>query len=216
LACDARCDCTLLVAQLDVPAAREGEVSAIFAMEDNIVPIARSPCSCHTHLLGRRRLLAIGVAAGGATLLARSRRADASGKAKALLLSCIDYRLVEHVDAYMKQRGLEHEYDHVILAGASLGVLLDQKPDWGRTFWDHVDVAKKLHGIEEVIAIDHRDCGAYKVFLGPDSVKDAAAETASHTKMLQKFSTEMKTRHPDLGSELLLMALDGSVQTIAA
>jgi carbonic anhydrase len=95
-------------------------------------------------------------------------------------------------------------------------VLLGRKPEWGRTLWDHVDIAKTLHGIGEVIVIDHRDCGAYTVFLGPDSMTEQGTETATHSRMLQKFSAEMKARHPDLGVELLLMALDGRVQTIAA
>jgi hypothetical protein len=173
-------------------------------------------CSCHVPMLGRRRMLTLAAVAGGAALLARALPALASGKAKALLLSCIDYRLQDPIDSYMNKRGLEHEYDRVVLAGASLGVLLDQKPDWGHTFWDHVDLAKSLHQIEEVIVIDHRDCGAYKAFLGPDSVKDPATETATHQKMLRKLAAELKTRHPDLSSELFLMALDGSVQAIAA
>jgi hypothetical protein len=165
--------------------------------------------------LGRRRLLTLATAAGSVALLARARRAIAAGAAKALLLSCIDYRLLESVDGYMRHRGLEKQYDQTILAGASLGVLLDQKPDWARTFWDHVDIAKQLHGITEVIAIDHRDCGAFKVFLGSDSIKDPATETATHTRIMRKFATELKARHPDLSSELFLMALDGTVQPIA-
>lgn len=175
-------------------------------------PIA---CSCHLPQLGRRRLLALAGVAGGAALLARARPALA-GKATALLLSCIDYRLQDATDDYMKQRGLQHEYDHVILAGASLAVLLDQKPDWAQTFWDHVDIAKKLHAIEEVIVIDHRDCGAYATFLGADSVKDPATETATHAKMLRALAGQVKSRHPDLSTQLFLMALDGSVQPIAA
>ena len=173
-------------------------------------------CSCHPPALGRRRLLALAGGAGGAVLMSRVRPATAAGAAKALLLSCIDYRLLDSVDSYMKQHGLEHAYDHTILAGAALGVLLDQKPDWAHTFWEHVDIAKQLHGIQEVIVIDHRHCGAFKVFLGPDSIKDPATETATHQRILRTFAAQLKARHPDLAAELYLMALDGSVLPIAA
>ena len=170
-------------------------------------------CSCHPPALGRRRLLAL---AGSAAVLSFARPAAAADTIKALLLSCIDYRLIDAVGSYMNGRGLAKEYDQTILAGAALGVVLDQKPDWAHTFWDHVDIAKQLHGISQVIAIDHRDCGAFKVFLGPDSIKDPATETATHRRILGKFAAELKQRHPDLSSELFLMALDGSVQPIAA
>ncbi len=36
-----------------------------------------------------------------------------------------------------------------------------------------------------------------------------------HGEVLRKFGAEIKVRHPDLGIELLLMALDGKVETIA-
>jgi len=173
-------------------------------------------CSCHAPALDRRRMLTLATFATGAALTARFRPAVAAPGAKALLLSCIDYRLLESIDAYMKQRGLEQQYDQTILAGAALGVLIEQKPDWARTFWDHVDIARELHGITDVIAIDHRDCGAFKVFLGPDRIKDPATETATHQRVMGKFAAELKARHPDLRSELFLMALDGSVQPIGA
>lgn len=88
-----------------------------------------------------------------------------SGHAEALLLSCMDYRLVDETERYMTNRGLRDKYDHVILAGASLGAMTDKYPSWNQTFWDHLDVSIKLHGIKKVIILDHRDCGAYKAIL---------------------------------------------------
>jgi len=87
---------------------------------------------------------------------------------EALLLSCMDYRLIDDIVRYMDGRGLTNQYDHVILAGASLGVLNDQFKNWGKTFWDHLKVSIDLHHIKRVILMDHRDCGAYKVILKAD------------------------------------------------
>ncbi|MGH6953641.1 MAG: carbonic anhydrase, partial [Alphaproteobacteria bacterium] len=69
--------------------------------------------------------------------------------------------------------------------------------------------------IHRVVVMDHRDCGAYKVILGPEHAKDKAAETASHTKQLRALRDQVKAKHATLEVELLLMALDGSVETIA-
>ena len=76
-------------------------------------------------------------------------------------------------------------------------------------------VARQLHRIKRVMVLDHRDCGAYRVFLGPDVASDPEKETAVHTAQLRALGTEIKARHPDLEVELLLMALDGSVEVIA-
>ncbi len=165
----------------------------------------------------RRTFLKIAGLGAGAALMAPliPGSARAGSDVEALLLSCMDYRLVDDTARYMDRRGLTNNYDHVILAGASLGALTDQKKAWGEAFWDHVAVARQLHRIKRVMVLDHRDCGAYRVFLGPDVASDPEKETAVHTAQLRALGTEIKARHPDLEVELLLMALDGSVEVIA-
>lgn len=165
----------------------------------------------------RRSFLKLAALGGGAMLLSATplRHAAAGGNAEALLLSCMDYRLVDDVTHYMDGRGLTNNYDHVILAGASLGALTEKEPAWGDTFFKHVEVAKALHHIKKVIVMDHRDCGAYRVFLGQDLKDDRARETAVHAEVLGKLAALIKQKHPDLEVELLIMALDGTVEKVA-
>ncbi len=115
----------------------------------------------------------------------------------------------------MTQRGLRDKYDHIILAGASLGVLAeDNYPTWNKTFWEHLDVAIQLHKIHKVIVVDHRDCGAYKVVLEQDFAKDPTLETVAHASKLQELRKQLKAKYPDLDVELLLMSLNGKVEVI--
>lgn len=171
-------------------------------------------CSCHAlPAIDRRRFVAMGGAA--LTALAMPRLARAAGGTDALLLSCIDYRLVGKVTEYMTGQGMAGKYDQTILAGAALGAVTHKYPAWGRTFREHLGVAIELHHIHEVIVIDHRDCGAYKVILGHDYAGDPAAETKIHAEMLHRLRAEILHAHPKLGVKLGLMALDGSVEPIA-
>lgn len=165
----------------------------------------------------RRGFLQTIVLGGGATLFSTlaPRVARAAGAVDAVVLSCMDYRLADDLDRYMDGRGMTGKYDQLVLAGASLGVLTDQRPDWGETFWQHIDIAKQLHHIHEIIVIDHRDCGAYKTFLGEAAVKDPATELATHTLYLRKFRDQAKARHPDLEVELGIMGLDGKVEGVS-
>jgi carbonic anhydrase len=159
------------------------------------------------------RTLALG---GGAALLTSlPLTAARAGSTDALLLTCMDYRLENEILAYMDGRGMRDKYDHVVLAGASLGALTSQRPDWGRTFFQHLDVAIQLHHIHKVIVIDHRDCGAYKTFLGEKAVATPAAETAVHDQNLRALRAEIRKRHSKLEVELGIMALDGKVTTVA-
>jgi hypothetical protein len=175
---------------------------------------------CHSALnqprLDRRGLL--GLLGGGAALLGAGLYpglALAAGGTDALLLSCIDYRLTGHTERYMSGRGMAGKYDQIVLAGAALGAKNDKFPAWGTTFMDHVQVALDLHNIHKVIVMDHRDCGAYRVILGKDLAADPKEELATHARQMQALKADIAKKHPKLEVELLLMGLDGKVETIS-
>ncbi len=178
---------------------------------------------CHGHAAhgggsGRRQFLQRVVLGGGVSLLAASPWGGAvasGGKVDALLLSCMDYRLIDDIERYMAGRGMKNCYDHVILAGASLGAITDKFPAWNKTFWEHLDIAIKLHGIHTVMIMDHRDCGAYKVILGPDHTESAEREHATHRSQLARLRAMILERQPALKVETLLMGLDGRVEVVA-
>jgi carbonic anhydrase len=87
-------------------------------------------------------------------------------------------------------------------------------PAWGKTFWEHLEVAIQLHKIHKVFLMDHRDCGAYKVILVEDLTKDPAKEKAVHASQLTQLAKLIKDKYPKLEVELLLMSLDGKVEVI--
>jgi hypothetical protein len=133
---------------------------------------------------------------------------------EALLLTCMDFRLQNETVAYMDRRGLRDKYDHIVLAGASLGVLTDQRPEWGMVFWDHLETAIALHHVRKVIVLDHLDCGAYKLFLGEAAVRDPVSELTAHSQRLRLLRSSINQQNSMLEVELGVMALDGSVRII--
>ena len=60
------------------------------------------------------------------------------------------------------------KYDYVILAGGTLGPLVDFPPTpmlhWQQAFLDHLSLSHTLHHITRVVVLDHLDCGACKKF----------------------------------------------------
>jgi len=164
----------------------------------------------HSTGLHRRGFLGL-VGAAAAALTVRPARAG--GPTEALLLTCMDYRLRDDVERYMTARGLRDNYDEIILAGAGLAPVSDTFSKWHPVFFDHVDLAIKLHHVKRLIVLDHRDCGAYKLVFGAVASRDA--ETALHAQQLRTLAGTVRQRYPDLGVELGLMDLDGSVEILA-
>lgn len=195
-------------------------------------------CFCnHSHDLlptnpGRRRFIRLATLGSGIALLglvtpwrlaqsaaehgAENVGAAPAHTAEALLLSCMDYRLVDDIVRYMDGRGMTNQYDHVVLAGASLGALTGDFKDWNKTFWEHLKIASDLHHIKKVILLDHRDCGAYKVILKADFSKNPTLETRVHGKYLRDLAKEIHKRYPQLETETLMMSLDGTVETVSS
>lgn len=178
-------------------------------------------CSCCAELLrtglGRRRFLTLAGGTGivmGMPSLVRA----ASGSYEALLLTCIDPRFPVATLDYMRGKGLTGQYSQFAFAGAAIGAIEDKFKAWRQTFWENVEVSAKLHKINRVIAMDHRQCGAAEEAYGPDVLKSRAEETRLHFGTLRRFRTEVELRTFDgrrLSVATGLMDLDGSVQHLA-
>lgn len=154
------------------------------------------------------------VAAVSVTAAPTAAPAPAAHGIDVLLLTCMDFRLQNETVNYMDRRGLRDKYDHIVLAGASIGVLAEQRPEWGMVFWDHLDTAIQLHKIRKVMVLDHLDCGAYKLFLGEAAVREPAAEASAHAQRLRLLRSAINQQNAMLEVELGVMALDGSVQSV--
>ena len=165
---------------------------------------------------GRRNFIRLATLGVGSALFFGAAPVRASGTAEALLLSCMDFRLVDDLVKFMDGKGLTNEYDHVVLAGASAGATSDKFSGWHETFWSHLKVAIDLHKIKKVMVIDHRDCGAYKIAFGPDHAKDPALELAVHAAVLRPFAAKIREKYAAIEVETYLMALDGSVEDVVA
>ena len=172
-------------------------------------------CGCYGMLshgrIGRRQLLrAFGVAGIAATLPLPV--AAAEGEYDAMLLSCIDPRMVAPVYKYMEGRGLAGKYSQFCIAGAAIAVVAPKFAAWRPAFWDNTATSLQLHRINKIIAIDHRDCGAAKVAYGEDSIADPQVETRTHREVLAEFREAVARQHPQLTVVTGLMALDGSIE----
>jgi carbonic anhydrase len=159
----------------------------------------------------RRRFFQL---AGSAGLLALSPSLSlaAEGDYEAMLLSCIDPRMVTPVYKYMDQRGLTGQYSQFVIAGAAIAVVAPKFETWRPAFWDNLATTAQLHHIKRLIAIDHRDCGAAQIAYGAASIADPQRETETHRKVLAELRNEVGKRQPGLSIETGLMALDGSIQ----
>lgn len=115
----------------------------------------------------------------------------------ALVVSCIDFRLQAHLDAWLSSVLGYGTYDRVALAGGvkDREVVLTQ-----------VTLAARLHGIRLVLLLNHEDCGAYGVEGTPDR----------HRADLRATRRRIQAALPTLAVVLGYMRLDGAFVHIPA
>lgn len=171
--------------------------------------MAEQACRCGVH---RRAFL--GMAAALATLPGAA-LGQGKPKYEAMMLGCIDPRIVDPMFRYMHGRGLDGRYSQFVFAGAAIGVEAPSFEDWRKTFWENLATSIELHRVSRLVVIDHRDCGAARIAYGAESIATPQAETQTHRRVLIALKAEMARRYPALQFEGLLMALDGKVEALA-
>jgi len=134
-------------------------------------------------------------------------------KAKAIVITCIDFRLRDDAVLFLNSINLNNNYDEFILAGASLGYNQTLFSAWVETLDKHIELAEQLHEITEVIVIDHMNCGAYKIFYNLASI-DRADEIAKHKDNFIVFTQTINRKYPNLKVSTYLMDLDGTLMVL--
>lgn len=120
---------------------------------------------------------------------------DDPPRKQVLLLTCMDLRLLDDTVRFMNRLNLQNRYDHLVLAGSSMGARLvksagesgDALP-WKSVFFDHLVTAiDTLHrDIKDIFLLEHLDCGAYK-HLHPDADVKKAYTVCPHPADQIKF-----------------------------
>ena len=129
--------------------------------------------------------------------------------AKAMVLSCMDFRFVTDKVNFLNNIGYKDDYSKFVLAGSSLGYNQDDFPEWSKSFDKHIELAMDLHKIDEVIVVDHMDCGAYRILYDNQSMSKEE-EYKLHQKNLNKFKSLINKKFPSLKVTMLLINTDGT------
>ena len=131
-------------------------------------------------------------------------------KYKAMVLSCIDPRFQDLVHNHLKKKKLSGKYSAFTIAGAAVGVTHNRFKKWHKTFYDNLAISIKLHKIENLIVINHKDCGAAKIANGKKEF-NTVNEKIIHENSFLKLKKKIKKKFPKLKIEINLISLDNKI-----
>jgi carbonic anhydrase len=103
----------------------------------------------------------------------------------------MDPRFQHLVYNYLKKKKLIGKYSAFTIAGAAVGVTHNKFKKWHKTFYDNLSTSIKLHQIEKLIVINHKDCGAAKIVNGKKAF-NITNEQKIHKESFSKLKKEIK------------------------
>ena len=127
-------------------------------------------------------------------------------KYKAMGLSCIDPRFQPKVYKYLKDKNLTGKYSSFTIAGAAIGVTAKKFKKWHTTFFDNLSTSIKLHKIDRLIVINHKDCGAAKI-VNDKNKFTSAIENKIHRDSFKKIKKVLTKKYPSLKVNFKILSL---------
>ena len=127
-------------------------------------------------------------------------------KYEAMVLSCIDPRFQPKVYKYLKAKKLTGKYSSFTIAGAAIGVTHKKFKKWHSTFIDNLSTSIKLHKINKLIVINHRDCGAAKIVNGKKKFT-SIIENKIHKDSFKEIKKNLNKKFPNLKIYFKILSL---------
>ena len=127
-------------------------------------------------------------------------------KYEAMVLSCMDPRFQPKVYKYLKGKKLTGKYSSFTIAGAGIGVTHKRFKKWHSTFIDNLSTSIKLHKINKLIVINHRDCGAAKIVNGKKKFT-SIIENKIHKDSFKVIKKILNKKFPKLKISFRILSL---------
>ena len=110
-----------------------------------------------------------------------------------VVVHCIDFRFQHYLDPWLHENLGHFNYDRVSLAGGIFDFEYVLK---------QIKISEELHDIEQIILINHENCGAY----------GSEGTYARHKADLISARDRLKILYPDMEIELYYLHLDGEFE----
>ena len=127
-------------------------------------------------------------------------------KYEAMVLSCMDPRFQPKVYRYLNGKKLTGKYSSFTIAGAAIGVTHKKFKKWHSTFIDNLSTSIKLHKINKLIVINHRDCGAAKIVNGKKKFT-SIIENKIHKDSFKEIKKNLNKKFPNLKIYFKILSL---------
>ncbi len=130
---------------------------------------------------------------------------------KALIITCMDFRLVDQTKKWLDEQNLRNDYDLISVAGASKEITNPSDEKNREFLLKSIGVSCDLHSASKIVLIHHSDCGAYG---GKQAFSSAEEERETHEQDMQKSAAIIGEKYPglDISKVYAIIKEDGEIE----
>ncbi len=125
------------------------------------------------------------------------------------LVRCMDFRLGEPIRDFMNREFLYGNTDIIAIAGAARDVSQSDNS----AVEQQIDLSVQLHQIQNLVLMNHTDCGAYG---GRPSFESHDAERTQHLADMQAAKAKLQAKYPELNIRLVLADIEDNGSIVIA
>jgi hypothetical protein len=153
--------------------------------------------------------------------------------AVAMVFNCMDFRLRDNTNCNLNCKGYYNNYDEVIAAGVSLGYNgLSVPPPmqanyssstfigWSDYIDTHITLGHLLHSINEILIVEHCQCGAYASHYGdrtisvPTTIQGVTKYPMSGNYLVQQHERDLQAQNVQTCGTALWNKFNGTNGTV--
>lgn len=135
-------------------------------------------------------------------------------KAKAVILTCMDFRFQKMIQKWLQENNYLGTTDEIIVAGATRDIVKPLNNSHKEYLLRQLELSVKLHDPDEIILLDHQDCGGYAqdqtIPLGLDYETDKESHKAT-SKIAKDIISSL---YPNKTIRTLYINFDGKVEEL--
>ncbi len=127
---------------------------------------------------------------------------------------CMDFRFQSGVQDWLKSQGYLGSCDEVIVAGASRDLVKPIEPGHKEYLIRQIDLSVKLHDPDEIVIIDHQDCGGYAQDETIKSGLEDQEDRDAHKSYAAEAKAILQAKYPDKEIKTFYAKLEGGIEEI--
>lgn len=132
-------------------------------------------------------------------------------KAKTCIVTCIDFRFQKSIYDFLNSGHYLGAADIISVAGSSRDFIRPTTPTDGEYLWNQLAMSVKLHAPDELIIIDHQDCGGYAKDDTIPANLQVEEDTAKHQALLTELKPLISVKYPQLKIRFAYASLEGRI-----